>query len=240
MFIPSLKTSLSIPDNVQVGIQYQTIVDQKGKNPQFDRENLPSTTIHLDIDERYALLYQTKTASLWRKNSSKRLPNGIQLRLVPCFSSATGKSMNSTQRSDAKTLMERQFYFVKEHLKFLPACFFLSQLDTPISKDDPMTLRRAMMSRAPKKRPTSRLIHKLDASWNQPSKHTITTVVGRKSEEQQFLVNMMIPEFLHHFGEGATNWFTGEALLVYKDMKWNAAKGTTSSAKERDSDKMVK
>jgi hypothetical protein len=50
----------------------------------------------------------------------------------------------------------------------------------------------------------------------------------------------MIPELLHRFGEGVTNWFTGEALLVYKDVKWNAAKGTTLSAEECDSDKMVK
>jgi hypothetical protein len=35
-------------------------------------------------------------SSLWRKNSKKRLPNGIQLRLVPCFTSSTGKSMTDT------------------------------------------------------------------------------------------------------------------------------------------------
>jgi hypothetical protein len=50
----------------------------------------------------------------------------------------------------------------------------------------------------------------------------------------------MIPEFLHRFGEDATKWFTGEALSVYKEVKWNATKGTTLSAKERDSDEMVK
>mgnify|MGYP000576989902 FL=1 len=116
--------------------------------------------------------------------------------------------MTDTQRSDATTLNERQYYFVKEHLKLLPAYFFISQLDTPLSDDNPMTLRRAMMAQAPAKQATSRLIHNVDAAWNQTTKHTITTVVGREQEAQRFLVNM-IPEFLHRFGDEATKWFTG-------------------------------
>jgi hypothetical protein len=45
----------------------------------------------------------------------------------------------------------------------------------------------------------------------------------------------MIPEFLHRFGDAASKWFTGLGLLMYKDVKWNPEKGTTSLAKERDS-----
>jgi hypothetical protein len=238
-FIPALKLSLRLPDYVEVGIQYRTIALETGKKPPFDKENPPAAAIHLDIDEKYALLYQSRAASLWRKNSKQRLPNGVQLRLVPCFTSATGKSMTDTQRSDAKTLLERQYYFVKEHLKTLPAYFFISQLDSPISPSDDMTLRRAMMSRSPKNMPTSRLIHNVDASWNRPGQHVITSVIGRDVEAQRFLINM-IPEFLHQYGEGASKWFTGAALLVYKEVKWNPDKGTTSSAKERNSEEMVK
>jgi hypothetical protein len=237
-FVPALKLALKIPDDVEVGIQYRTIANEQGKKPPFDKENPPAAAIHLDIDERYALLYQARAASLWRKNSNKRLPNGVQLRLVPCFTSATGKSMTDTQCSDAKTLLERQYYFVKEHLRVLPAYFFISQLDTPLAPDKPMTLRRAMMSKAPANRPSCRLIHNVDASWNQPSKHTITSVVGREREAQRFLVNM-IPEFLYQFGQEASKWFTGEALLVYKEVTWNPKNGKTSSAKERNSEEMV-
>jgi hypothetical protein len=61
--------------------------------------------------------------------------------------------MTDSHRSDAKTLLEHQFYFVKEHLRTLPPYFFISQLDTPLSEDNPMTLRRAMMSRAISKSP---------------------------------------------------------------------------------------
>jgi hypothetical protein len=238
-FIPALKKALKIPPDIAVGIQYRTIANEHGKKPAFDKENPPAAAIHLDIDERYALVYQAKAASLWRKNSKQRLPNGVQLRLVPCFTSATGKSMTDTQRSDAKTLLERQYYFIKEHLRILPAYFFISQLDAPLDPENTMTLRRAMMARAPKNMPTGRLIHNVDVSWNQPSKHTITSVVGRDREAQRFLVNM-IPEFLHQYGEGASKWFTGAALLLYKDTKWNPEKGTTSSSKERNSEEMVK
>ncbi len=237
--IPAVKKVLNIPEDVEIGIQYRTISNEHGKKPAFNRDDPPAAAIHLDIDERYALVYQARAASLWRKNSKKRLPNGVQLRLVPCFTSATGKSMTDTQRSDAMTLAERQYYFVKEHLKMLPAYFFISQLDTPISEENNMTLRRAMMSQAPAKQATARLIHNVDAAWNQTTKHAITTVVGREQEAQRFLVNM-IPEYLHRFGEGATKWFTGAGLLVYKDVKWNPTKGTTSSAKEHESEEMVK
>jgi hypothetical protein len=135
-FIPALKKALKIPPNVAVGIQYRTIANENGKKPAFDKENPPAAAIHLDIDERYALVYQARAASLWRKNSKQRLPNGVQLRLVPCFTLATGKSMTDTQRSDAKTLLERQYYFVKEHLRILPAYFFISQLDAPLGPDN--------------------------------------------------------------------------------------------------------
>jgi hypothetical protein len=92
--------------------------------------------------------------------------------------------MTDTQRYDAKTLMERQYYFVKEHLKSLQPYFFISQLDTPLSADNPLTLRRAMMAQAPSKQPTSRLIHNVDKAWKQTTKYAITTVIGKETEAQ--------------------------------------------------------
>jgi hypothetical protein len=237
-FIPAIKKDLNIPDTVSIGIQFRSIAHENGKKTTFDKENPPAAAIHLNMDEQYALVYQARCASLWRKNLKQRLPNGVQLRLAPCFTSATGKSMTDTERSQSKILLERQFYFITEHLRTLPPYFFISQLDTPLSEDNPMTLCRAMMSRAPSKSATSRLIHNVDASWNQPSKHIITTVIGRDIEAQQFLVNM-IPDLLHRFRDEASKWFTGSGLLVYKDVKWNPEKGTTSSAKERDPEEMV-
>jgi hypothetical protein len=223
---------------VKIGIQYRAIANKTGKKSKYNKEVTPPTALHLNMDERFALVYQARAASLWRKNSKKRLPNGVQLRLVPCFSSATGKSMTDAQRSDAKTLTERQYYFVKEHLKILPPYYFISQLDTPLSEDNPLTLRRAMIAQAPAKAPTSHLLHNVDLTWKSTTKYFITTVVGREVEPQRFITNM-IPEFLHCYGDEATKWFTSEGLLVYNDVKWNPAKGNTSLAKEQDSAEMM-
>jgi hypothetical protein len=148
-FIPAMKKALNILDTVAIGIQFRSIANENGKTPAFDKENPPAAAIHLDMDKRYALAYQAWCVSLWRKHLKQRLPNDIQLPLVTCFTSATGKSMTDKEQSDAKTLLEGHFYFVKEHLPTLPPYFFISQLDTPLSEDNSMTLRLAMMSRAP-------------------------------------------------------------------------------------------
>jgi hypothetical protein len=236
-FINETKIALGIPKNVAIGISYRTIVNQYGKKPPFNREDPPAAAIHLDIDERFYMVYQAKASSLWRKNSKKRLPNGVQLRLVPCFSSPIGKSMTDEIRSDAKTLAERQYLFVKEHLRVIDY-HFISLLDTPIATDNPMTLRRAMMARAPKDRPTSRLIHNIDQSWNSTSKYVVTTVIGREEEANRFLSNL-IPELLFVHGQEASKWFSGQGLSIYKDVRWNAKKGTTSSSNASASAAMV-
>ena len=57
--------------------------------------------------------------------------------------------MTDNQGQDAKTLTERQHYFVKEYLKMLPPYHFISQVDTPLSAKNPITLQRAMMAQAP-------------------------------------------------------------------------------------------
>ena len=236
-FITETKAALGIPSEVAIGISYRTIVNQYGKKPPFNREDPPAAAIHLDIDERFYMVFQAKASSLWRKNSKKRLPNGVQLRLVPCFSSPIGKSMTDEIRADAKTLAERQYFFVKEHIRVIEY-HFISLLDTPISKQNTMTLRRAMMARAPKDRPTSRLIHNVDQSWNSTSKYVVTTVVGREEEANRFLSNL-IPELLFTHGPEASKWFSGQGLSVYKDVRWNPTKGTTSSTNARASADMV-
>jgi hypothetical protein len=237
-FLIETKAALGIPQEVAIGISYRTITNEYGKKPPFNRDDPPAAAIHLDIDERYYMIFQPKASSLWRKNSKKRLPNGVQLRLVPCFSSPIGKSMTDDIRADAKTLAERQYFFVKEHLRTMEY-HFISLLDTPVSSDtNAMTLRRAMMARAPKDRPTSRLIHNIDQSWNQPSKYIVTTVVGREEEANRFLTNL-IPEMLHTHGPSASKWFSSQGLTVYKDVRWNPEKGTTSSTNSKASAAMV-
>jgi hypothetical protein len=237
-FIAETRDSLNIPPEVPIGISYRAILNEIGRKPPFNKEDPSPAAIHLDIDERFYMVYQMHAASLWRKKSKKRLPNGVQLRLVPCFSSPIGKSMTDEVRADAITLAERQGFFVKQHIRPIDY-HFISLLDTPIANDNPMTLRRAMMSRAPKDRPASRLIHNVDPSWNSTTKYVVTTVVGREEETHRFLANL-IPELLHVHGPGAAKWFTSQGLTVYQHVRWNPKKGTTTSAHAKESAALVK
>jgi hypothetical protein len=68
-FIPAIKKALNIPDTVAIGIRLRSIANENGQKPAFDNENPPAAAIHIDMDERYALVYQARCASLWRKNS---------------------------------------------------------------------------------------------------------------------------------------------------------------------------
>lgn len=120
--------------------------------------------------------------------------------------------MTNDIRANAKTLAERQYFFVKEHIRTLEY-HFISLIDTPISTKKILTLRRAMMLRAPKDKPASRLIYNVDQSWNQPSKYIVTMVVGREEEANRFLTNL-IPELLHVHGAEAKKWFSAQGLMI--------------------------
>jgi hypothetical protein len=63
-FIPAIKKTLNIPDDVEIGIQCRTIANETGRKPAFNRDGPPAAAIHLDIDERYALVYQVRASSL--------------------------------------------------------------------------------------------------------------------------------------------------------------------------------
>jgi hypothetical protein len=49
----------------------------------------------------------------------------------------------------------------------------------------------------------------------------------------------MIPEFLHDHGPEAAKWFTSQGISVYKDVRWDPKKGTTSSTNAKASAAMV-
>ena len=67
-FVKETKLALGIPDDVAIGISYRTIINEFGKRPQYDRDDPPAAAIHLDIDEKFYMVFQPKASSLWRKN----------------------------------------------------------------------------------------------------------------------------------------------------------------------------
>jgi hypothetical protein len=231
-FIPAIRAALKIPNDVAIGVQYRAIANELGKKPPYDRKNRPPSALHFDIDERYAFIYQSKAASLWKKDAKLRLPNGIRLRIIPCFTTITGQSMTERQRSATNLLKERQHRFITTEVVVLPPYALIAQLDSPIDEDNSMTLRRAIMARAPEHYPSDRLIHNVDITWNQTGRHTITTCNDRLAEARRF-VEGMIPEFLHRYGDGASKWFTSVGLRLYEEVTWNPDRQiTTSIARE--------
>jgi hypothetical protein len=59
-FVSETKVALGIPQDVEIGISYRTIVNEYGKRPQYNRDDPPAAAIHLDIDERFYMVFNRK------------------------------------------------------------------------------------------------------------------------------------------------------------------------------------
>ena len=165
-FTQACRKSLDIPDKVAFGIQWRTITDRLGKRPPFDNDNPPPSALHLDIDKRFAHSFQKKAGGLWRKYDKQKkrpaLPHDIQLRLVPCFSSEFSDARKTPKTEENVVLMAgKQKFFVTQYIEKIEI-HFIRFLDTPLSDNNDITLRRALMARSPKNEPTKRLIHNVD------------------------------------------------------------------------------
>jgi hypothetical protein len=66
--ILAIKKALKIPDIVSIGIQFRSIANEHGKKQALDKDSPPAAATHLDMDERYALVYKAWCASLRQKN----------------------------------------------------------------------------------------------------------------------------------------------------------------------------
>jgi hypothetical protein len=95
-FIAEMRAALGILQEVVIGMSYRAIVNKFGRKPQYNQDNPSPAGIHLGVDEKLYMVYQPKASSLWRENAKKRFLNGVQLQLLPCFSSPIGKSMTDS------------------------------------------------------------------------------------------------------------------------------------------------
>jgi hypothetical protein len=101
-----------------------------------------------------------------------------------------------------------------------------------------MTLRRYLMSRAPKNKILQRLFVTVDKSWKGGT-HTIITVKPYSAKAMKAL-SYMIPECIHLYGQAAaTLWFTTPRLLAYQKVKWDPSKRSTTSQNDRETKALV-
>ena len=240
-FLPAVRAALKIPDTIAIGMQWRAISDKFGKKPAFDQEKPPPSALHIDIDSRHAPTYQRAASNLWRHYDKQRdrpkLPNDIQLRLVPCFSSPQCRSLSATATANIILMSTKQHFFVTERLTRLEVPFILL-LDTPLSDTNSITLRRAIMSRSPKDDPTKRLIHNIDFGWQDSHRVYATTVKPLLSEAYDFIASL-IPEMVHRYGHGCQKWFSAEGLTTFESVTWDPEKMITTSAADHETQNLV-
>ena len=234
-FTEACRSSLGIPAEVPFGIQWRTITDRLNKRPAFDKENPPPSALHLDIDQRFAHLIQKRAGELWRKYDKQKhrpaLPNDIQLRLVPCFSSEFSDARKTPKTEENVVLMAgKQKYFVTEYIEKVEIPF-IRFLDTPLSDTNEITLRRALMARAPKLEPTKRLIHNVDFSWNDAHKVVATTIKKFRGQTKDF-ISTLIPEMVFRYGQESQKWFSEDGIRYFNNVTWDPT--TLSTTAEAD------
>ena len=240
-FIPAIRKALNIPDKVALGMQWRAITDKFGKRPPFDQEKPSPSAIHLDIDHRYASLYQRAASDLWRQYGKQKqrpqLPNDIQLRLVPCFSSTQCRALSTNALNNITLMKDKQHFFVTERIERIEVPF-IGLLDSPISPTNEITLRRAIMSRAPRSDPTKRLIHNVDYGWQDTHRTYITTVKQYVSEAHEF-ISSLIPEMVFRYGQDCQSWFTAEGLSFFESVSWNPDTMKTTSLADEDTQNLL-
>jgi hypothetical protein len=111
----------------------------------------------------------------------------------------------------------------------------IMNLDAPINK---ATLRKYLMSRAPKASVIQRLFVSVDKSWK-GNEFALVTVKPYAAEAMKAL-NCMIPECIHLYGiEAAQRWFSNAGLLAYLDVKWDPTKQSTTSHQDKETKVLV-
>ena len=70
----------------------------------------PPQAIHFDIDADYAARYYDDVAKLWRKGGKNKVL-GLQLRIVPCFSSPVSVAISDEHRTNIILMASKQQYY---------------------------------------------------------------------------------------------------------------------------------
>ena len=241
-FTPAVRKALQIPDKVAFGLQWRVITNKFGKRPAFDQDHPPPSALHIDIDHRFVHTIQKRASELWRKSAKQKdrqpLPNDIQLRLVPCFSSTLSAARKTSKTEENVILMaEKQLFFVTKCINKIDIPF-VRLLDTPLSNANDITLRRAIMSRSPSHEPTKRLIHNVDFIWNDTRRVQATTISKYLSATHEF-ISSMIPEMVFKYGPECQKWFSEDGLSYFENVIWDPTKLSTTSTTDQHTQDLV-
>jgi hypothetical protein len=194
--------------------------------------------LHIDIDASQATRYNGILANLFKKNSSKK-PLGLShLRIIPCFTSEEGKYMTPESCESAEKMRNKQTYALNSHTAVLRTNF-IQNLDKPVSKKNPMTLRRYLKSMTPEGSVTLRLILSIDKSWQDRSNETIIVTTKPWAAQTREVLKNMIPACIHMYQKGVEGWFTPEGLKAFEGIHWDPNKKYTVSARDIEAQREV-
>jgi hypothetical protein len=152
--------------------------------------------LHLDIDQVHATRYIKASAKIWKKGSTNRV-NGLQLRLIPCLGSDRAIALSDNQKANVLLMAAKQQYFVNSYTIKIENVHIMN-LDAPVNN---ITLRKYVMSRAPKTSVIQRIFAAVNKSWKGNSFQLVT--VRPYAAEAMKILNSMIPECLHLYGKDA-------------------------------------
>lgn len=223
-----------IPAYVPIGLQWRAIKDARGFSPKWVQGERQPMALHIDIDSEYASVYEPILANVFKKHGKlSEKPRGLDLRLVPCFGTDTGKNATETQREAMGELRDKQEYLV--HVWFVKiSSYHILSLQRPTgSSKDPWSLYRYLKSLTPSGQPTARLIHSIDKAWNDPSETIIITTKAYHQETLQAL-RTMIPYCAYRWGTGCVGWFTNKGIRAFEGQNWDPARKTTISEADKE------
>jgi len=153
--LPAIKNHLKIPPEVQIGLSWRVTRNAKKRLPAYTDDGvIHPQALHIDIDEQYHNKYSIIMAQLWKKHS-KPFIHGLNLRLIPCFTSPRMQVIATNIANDVLRMASKQQFFVTEYASRLPTCHFITCLDVPAIvqpkhlKQDEWTLRRFLMKAFP-------------------------------------------------------------------------------------------
>jgi len=231
--LPAIKHHLKIPPEVLMGISWRVMRNAKKRLPPYTDDGvIHPQALHIDIDELHHNKYSILMAQLWKKHS-KPFVHGLNLRLIPCFTSPRMQVIATNVTNDVLRMASKQQFFVTEYATRLPTCHFITCLDVPATaqpthlKNDEWTLRRFLMKAAPVGFPSHRLFLTVDESWDGKG-HVLYTIAPFYDEAARSL-NNMIPECFHLFGKHASKWFTNEGIASCADIVFVPGANTSLS-----------
>lgn len=148
-------------------------------------------------------------SNLWKKQNKSKI-YGLQLCLIPCFSSTQMNSADNDLKTDSLKMAQKQQHFHENCAVHLRLNYYIAGLDIPI-------LDRLQVT--PKGLPLQCVFVLVDQAWNNLGYQFVT--VQPHINTAMDVVNRMIPECLCLYGAQAAKRFHNQGVADCKDMTWD-------------------